>query len=54
VIGDFFKAMGIPLSGAIFLVSDDANNQLVVIVNHEFAEHYWPHRSSRNGCGLAR
>jgi putative ABC transport system permease protein len=45
VIGDFFKAMGIPLlQGRYFSVSDDANNQLVVIVNHEFAEHYWPHQ----------
>jgi putative ABC transport system permease protein len=43
VIGDYFKAMGIPLvRGRYFNESDDANGQLVVIVNHEFAEHYWP------------
>ena len=28
----------------MFTESDDANNQLVVIVNREFAEHYWPHQ----------
>jgi putative ABC transport system permease protein len=45
VLGDFFSAMGIPLlRGRYFSDSDDANNQLVVIVNHEFAEHYWPHQ----------
>jgi predicted permease len=45
VIGDFFKVMGIPLlRGRYFTDGDDANGQLVVIVNHEFAEHYWPHQ----------
>jgi predicted permease len=45
VIGDYFKAIGIPLiRGRFFTESDNANNQLVVIVNHEFAEHYWPHQ----------
>jgi predicted permease len=45
VIGDYFKAIGIPLvRGRYFKESDDANNQLVVIVNREFAEHYWPHQ----------
>jgi predicted permease len=45
VIGDYFKAIGIPLiRGRYFTESDNANNQLVVIVNHEFAEHYWPHQ----------
>jgi putative ABC transport system permease protein len=44
VIGDFFKSMGIPLlRGRYFANDDNANGQLVVIVNHEFAEHYWPH-----------
>ncbi|HEY1501658.1 MAG TPA: ABC transporter permease [Acidobacteriaceae bacterium] len=45
VIGDFFKVMGIPLlGGRYFTDADDAHGQLVVIVNHEFAEHYWPHK----------
>jgi predicted permease len=45
VIGDYFQAMGIPLRrGRYFTDADDANSQLVVIVNHEFAEHYWPHQ----------
>lgn len=45
VIGDYFRAMGIPLlRGRYFTGGDDANHQLVVIVNHEFAETYWPHQ----------
>ncbi len=43
VIGDYFKAMGMPLvAGRYFTEADDANAQLVAIVNHEFAQHYWP------------
>ena len=43
VIGDFFKTIGIPLiRGRYFTDSDNANSQLVVIVNHKFAQHYWP------------
>ena len=43
VIGDFFPAMGIRLlRGRFFTEADHAGTQLVVIVNHEFAEHYWP------------
>jgi predicted permease len=46
VIGDYFKAIGTPLiRGRYFEESDNANNQLVVIVNREFAEHYWPHQN---------
>ncbi|HEX4808099.1 MAG TPA: ABC transporter permease, partial [Bryobacteraceae bacterium] len=44
VIGDYFEAIGTPLiRGRYFTESDNANSQLVVIVNHEFAEHFWPH-----------
>ncbi|MFP5235428.1 MAG: ADOP family duplicated permease [Acidobacteriota bacterium] len=46
VIGDFFRVMGIPLlRGRYFTDADNANGQLVVIVNHEFAEHYWPNQN---------
>jgi predicted permease len=45
VIGDYFQAMRIPLThGRYFAESDNASSQLVVIVNREFAEHYWPHQ----------
>jgi putative ABC transport system permease protein len=43
VIGDYFRAMGIPLlRGRYFTDADNANGQLVVIVNHELAQRYWP------------
>jgi predicted permease len=43
VIGDYFSAIGTPLlRGRYFTDADGANAQLVVIVNREFAEHYWP------------
>jgi predicted permease len=46
VVGDFFRTMGIPLiRGRYFSDSDNVNGQLVVIVNHEFAEHYWPNQN---------
>jgi predicted permease len=46
VNGDFFNAMGIPLlRGRYFTDDDNANSQLVVIVNREFAEHYWPNQN---------
>jgi predicted permease len=45
VIGDYFKVMGIPLiRGRYFTEADTAGSQLVVIVNREFAQHYWPHQ----------
>ena len=45
VIGDYFSAMGIPLlRGRYFTEADNADSQLVVIVNREFAQHYWPHQ----------
>lgn len=46
VVGDYFKAIGIPLlRGRYFNESDNVSNRLVVIVNHEFAEHYWNHEN---------
>jgi predicted permease len=43
VIGHFFNAMGIPLLRGRYLTDDDnLSSQLVVVVNHEFAQHYWP------------
>jgi predicted permease len=41
--GDYLQAMGIPLlTGRFFTPSDTADTQLVAIVNHKLAEHYWP------------
>ncbi len=43
VQGDYLEAMGIPLlSGRFFTPSDNENTQLVAIVSHKLAEHYWP------------
>jgi len=43
VIGNFFPAMGIPmLRGRVFTESDRHGSQLVLIVNHKMAQHYWP------------
>jgi putative ABC transport system permease protein len=45
LIGDYFTAMGVALlRGRYFAESDNANNQLVAIVNREFAQHYWPNQ----------
>ncbi|MGC2399803.1 MAG: ABC transporter permease [Acidobacteriaceae bacterium] len=43
VMGDSFRALGIPLvRGRFFSDADTAETQLVVIVNHKLADHYWP------------
>jgi predicted permease len=43
VHGDYLQAMRIALlEGRFFTPADTANTQLVVIVNHKLAEHYWP------------
>jgi len=40
--GEFFRAMGIPLlRGRLLNETDKASSQLVVVVNHKLAEHYW-------------
>jgi putative ABC transport system permease protein len=47
VIGDFFPAMGIPLvRGRLFTDADRAGGQLVMIVNHKLAQHYWPNQDA--------
>jgi len=41
--GDYLQALGVPLlSGRLFTAADNAQTQLVAIVNHKFAQHYWP------------
>jgi predicted permease len=43
VIGNYFPAIGIPLlRGRLFTESDRHGAQLVVVVNHKFAQHFWP------------
>jgi putative ABC transport system permease protein len=43
VQGDYLQAMGIPLlAGRFFSQDDTANTQLVAVVNHKLAQHYWP------------
>jgi putative ABC transport system permease protein len=47
VEGDYFKAMGISLlAGRFFTPEDKLGSQMVVIVNHKLAEHYWPGQSA--------
>ncbi|HEY1901111.1 MAG TPA: ABC transporter permease [Terracidiphilus sp.] len=43
VVGDYFRAMGIPLlRGRYFTDADKPGAQLVLIVNRKLAQHYWP------------
>jgi predicted permease len=43
VVGNFFPAMGISLIRGRFFTEDDRHGaQLVLIVNHKLAQHYWP------------
>lgn len=45
-MGNYFQTMKISLlRGRFFTEEDRANTQLVVIVNHRLAEHYWPHQN---------
>ena len=42
-IGNFFQALGIPLlRGRFFTDADRHGSQLVLIVNHRLAQHFWP------------
>ncbi len=46
ITGDYFRAIGTPLlHGRFFTPADNADSQLVTIVNQEFARHYWPNQS---------
>jgi putative ABC transport system permease protein len=46
VMGNFFSAMGIHLlRGRFFTEADHAGTQLVLIVNHKLAQHYWPNQN---------
>lgn len=41
--GGYLQALGVPLlAGRLFTDGDTAQSQLVAIVNHKFAQHYWP------------
>jgi putative ABC transport system permease protein len=43
LVGDYLQSMEIPLlAGRFFTPADKADTQLVAIVNHKLAEHYWP------------
>lgn len=43
VIGGYLQAMQVPLlAGRLFTPDDTGDSQLVAIVNHKLAEHYWP------------
>src|SRR5579863_10503758 len=43
VQGDYLQAMGVPLlAGRFFTPADSPDTQLVAIVNHKLAEHFWP------------
>jgi predicted permease len=41
--GDCLQALGVPLlAGRLFTPADTPQSQVVAIVNHKFAQHYWP------------
>jgi putative ABC transport system permease protein len=43
VEGDYLQTMQVPLvAGRFFTPADNRDTELVVIVNHKLAEHYWP------------
>ncbi len=43
VEGDYLQTMGVPLLSGRFLSREDTgDSQLVAIINHKFAQHFWP------------
>ncbi len=45
LVGDYFRTMETPLSrGRLLTDADKAGTQLVVLVNRNLAEHYWPNQ----------
>ena len=43
IVGDYFRAIGIPLISGRYLISADRQDTpLVVVVNQALARHYWP------------
>jgi len=43
VDGHYLQVMGIPLlAGRLLTAADTADTQLVIVVNHKLAQHYWP------------
>ncbi len=45
ITGDYFRAMGTQLlRGRYFTDADKAGAQLVLIVNHKLAQHFWPNQ----------
>jgi putative ABC transport system permease protein len=43
VEGDYLQALEVPLLAGRFVTpADTADRQLVIVVNHKLAEHYWP------------
>jgi predicted permease len=47
VAGDYFRAMGIPLrEGRLLSRDDDRPDSLSVVVDEDFARHYWPGASA--------
>lgn len=45
IIGNVFPALGVPLlRGRLFTEADRHGSQLVLIINHKMAQHYWPNQ----------
>ncbi len=45
VLGDYFKALGIPLEkGRLFTPDDRKGSEPVILINEAMAQRYWPHQ----------